>query len=241
MDEVNCDERVRRRCRGPADDRPTDGRAKRSAIYSRIRRTSQSARPCSLQFAFYARVPMPGARARCEVPVKRMFSCRPSREPPAHVACRALVVATLLATATALAQAPASPSGPTDQTRNSKLDATPQELKKIDVKQGTGAEAVAGRPVSVHYTGWLYDPAAPGGKGQKFDSSVDRGAPFDFPLGGGRVIKGWDEGVATMKVGGKRTLIIPPDLGYGARGAAGVIPPNATLIFEVELLNIKPR
>ena len=115
----------------------------------------------------------------------------------------------------------------------------PTELKKIEVKQGTGAEAVSGKPVSVHYTGWLFDPSKPDQKGTKFDSSRDRGQPFSFPLGGGRVIKGWDEGVAGMKVGGQRTLIIPPDYGYGARGAGGVIPPNATLIFDVELLDIK--
>jgi FKBP-type peptidyl-prolyl cis-trans isomerase len=94
---------------------------------------------------------------------------------------------------------------------------------------GTGATAVAGNPVRVHYTGWLTS-------GEKFDSSVDRGQPFSFPLGAGQVIKGWDEGVAGMKVGGKRQLRIPPELGYGARGAGGVIPPNATLIFDVELL-----
>jgi len=88
----------------------------------------------------------------------------------------------------------------------------------------------------VHYTGWLYQDGA---KGKKFDSSVDRGQPFEFPLGQRRVIGGWDEGVATMKVGGKRTLIIPPELGYGARGAGGVIPPNATLIFDIELLDLK--
>jgi peptidylprolyl isomerase len=88
----------------------------------------------------------------------------------------------------------------------------------------------------MHYTGWLYQNDT---KGQKFDSSLDRGQPFEFPIGAGRVIKGWDEGVASMKVGGKRTLIIPPELGYGARGAGGVIPPNATLMFEVELLGVK--
>jgi len=115
----------------------------------------------------------------------------------------------------------------------------PTELKKIDVKQGTGAEATSGKPVVVHYTGWLYDSSKPDQKGQKFDSSRDRGQPFSFPLGGGRVIKGWDEGVAGMKVGGQRTLIIPPAMGYGDRGAGGVIPPNATLIFDVELLEVK--
>jgi len=121
----------------------------------------------------------------------------------------------------------------------SKLDAMPTELQKIDVKQGTGTEATAGKVVVVHYTGWLYDPAKPDSKGAKFDSSRDAGKPFDFPLGGGRVIKGWDQGVAGMKVGGQRTLVIPPGLGYGARGYPGAIPPNATLIFDVELLEVK--
>jgi FKBP-type peptidyl-prolyl cis-trans isomerase FkpA len=120
----------------------------------------------------------------------------------------------------------------------SKLDAQPENLQKIDVTQGNGAEAVAGHDVVVHYTGWLYDPAKPDAHGAKFDSSRDRNAPFTFPLGGGRVIKGWDQGVAGMKVGGQRTLVIPPQLGYGARGAGGVIPPNATLIFDVELLDV---
>ena len=100
-------------------------------------------------------------------------------------------------------------------------------------------QALAGKPVIVHYTGWLYDPAAPGGKGAKFDSSRDRQVPFGFFLGGGKVIKGWDDGVQGMKVGGQRTLIIPPALGYGERGAGGVIPPNATLIFDVELVEVK--
>jgi len=121
----------------------------------------------------------------------------------------------------------------------SKLDAIVTELKKTDLKQGSGAEAIAGRPVRVHYTGWLYDPAAPGGKGAKFDSSLDRKVPFEFVLGAGRVIKGWDQGVQGMKVGGQRTLVIPAALGYGDRGAGGVIPPNATLIFDVELLEVK--
>ena len=119
------------------------------------------------------------------------------------------------------------------------MDATVTMLKKIDTKQGTGAEATKGRPVVVHYTGWLYDPAQPEGKGRKFDSSLDRRDPFVFPLGHGHVIRGWDEGVAGMKVGGKRTLIIPADMGYGARGAGGVIPPNATLVFDVELLEVR--
>ena len=113
------------------------------------------------------------------------------------------------------------------------------DLQKIDTGVGTGSEAVAGRPVSVHYTGWLHDPSKPDNRGKKFDSSVDRGDPFQFHLGGGQVIRGWDEGVAGMKVGGKRTLIIPPEMGYGARGAGGVIPPNATLVFDVELLGVR--
>ena len=104
---------------------------------------------------------------------------------------------------------------------------------------GTGDEAVPGKTVSVHYTGWLFDPAAAENKGRKFDSSRDRGAPFSFRLGAGQVIQGWDEGVKGMKVGGQRTLTIPPEMGYGARGAGGVIPPNATLVFDVELLGVR--
>ena len=113
---------------------------------------------------------------------------------------------------------------------------TASGLQITDTQVGTGASPKTGQTCVMHYTGWLYQNGA---KGQKFDSSVDRGQPFEFPLGLGRVIKGWDEGVASMKVGGKRTLIIPPELGYGARGAGGVIPPNATLMFEVELLGVK--
>jgi FKBP-type peptidyl-prolyl cis-trans isomerase len=112
-------------------------------------------------------------------------------------------------------------------------------LKMIDHKIGTGTEATAGKTVVVHYTGWLFDAAAPDNKGKKFDSSRDRGDPFSFPLGAGRVIQGWDQGVAGMKIGGQRTLVIPPELGYGARGAGGVIPPNATLVFDVELLGVQ--
>lgn len=113
---------------------------------------------------------------------------------------------------------------------------TPSGLKIIDTQAGTGAAPKTGQICVMHYTGWLYENGA---KGKKFDSSVDRGEPFEFPIGAGHVIAGWDEGVATMKVGGKRTLIIPPQLGYGARGAGGVIPPNATLVFDVELLAVK--
>lgn len=112
-------------------------------------------------------------------------------------------------------------------------------LKKIDVRIGKGEEAITGKIVNVHYTGWLFDKAAPDNKGKKFDSSRDRPGNFAFPLGVGRVIRGWDQGVQGMKVGGQRTLIIPPSLGYGARGAGGVIPPNATLVFDVELLGVR--
>ncbi|WP_160121266.1 FKBP-type peptidyl-prolyl cis-trans isomerase [Rhodovarius lipocyclicus] len=107
-----------------------------------------------------------------------------------------------------------------------------------DIKIGTGETATAGRYVAVHYTGWLFDEAAPENKGRKFDSSRDRGDPFRFPLGAGHVIQGWDQGVVGMQVGGQRRLVIPPELGYGARGAGGVIPPNATLVFDVELLEV---
>ncbi len=113
---------------------------------------------------------------------------------------------------------------------------TTSGLKITDSKVGTGAQPQTGQTCVMHYTGWLYENGA---KGAKFDSSVDRGEPFEFRIGMGQVIGGWDEGVATMKAGGKRTLIIPPELGYGARGAGGVIPPNATLIFDVELLDVK--
>ena len=137
----------------------------------------------------------------------------------------AAVLAAMVA-ACAQSQAPAGGGGGGDEVT------TPSGLKYTDVKVGTGAEAKSGQNVSVHYTGTLTD-------GKKFDSSKDRNQPFNFPLGAGRVIKGWDEGVAGMKVGGVRKLIIPASLGYGASGAGGVIPPNATLLFEVELLDVK--
>ena len=112
---------------------------------------------------------------------------------------------------------------------------TPSGLQYEDTVTGAGTEATAGQHVTVHYTGWLYEN---GQAGRKFDSSKDRNDPFVFPLGAGHVIRGWDEGVQGMKVGGTRRLVIPADLGYGARGAGGVIPPNATLLFEVELLKV---
>ncbi|WP_408612003.1 FKBP-type peptidyl-prolyl cis-trans isomerase [Falsiroseomonas oryzae] len=112
-------------------------------------------------------------------------------------------------------------------------------LQMTDITEGTGTMALSGKQVSVHYTGWLFDPAAPETKGRKFDSSRDRGEAFGFRLGAGQVIAGWDRGVAGMRVGGHRRLTIPPEFGYGARGAGGVIPPNATLVFDVELLGVE--
>ncbi|MEO5768097.1 MAG: FKBP-type peptidyl-prolyl cis-trans isomerase [Polyangia bacterium] len=116
------------------------------------------------------------------------------------------------------------------------MTTTASGLQYEDTVPGTGAEAVAGKTCVMHYTGWLWTDGA---KGKKFDSSLDHGSPFSFALGGGQVIKGWDEGVAGMKVGGKRSLLIPAAIGYGARGAGGVIPPNATLLFDVELLDLR--
>jgi FKBP-type peptidyl-prolyl cis-trans isomerase FkpA len=118
------------------------------------------------------------------------------------------------------------------------MTTTASGLQYEDTLVGGGETASAGHQVTVHYTGWLYDAGAPQNRGRKFDSSKDRGDPFDFALGDGEVIRGWDEGVQGMKVGGTRVLTIPPELGYGSRGAGGVIPPNATLVFEVELLGL---
>ena len=124
-----------------------------------------------------------------------------------------------------------------DETKGeSKMIKTPSGLQYEDLRPGTGPSPKAGQTCVMHYTGWLWENNA---RGRKFDSSFDRGQPFEFPLGQGRVIKGWDEGVATMKVGGKRKLLIPPQLAYGPRGMGGVIPPNAMLLFEVELVGIK--
>jgi peptidylprolyl isomerase len=147
------------------------------------------------------------------------------------------------ALAATLAVAPAvaddvkpTPAPEAEKKSESKMKATPSGLQYEDIKEGTGATPKAGQICVMDYTGWLWENGA---KGKKFDSSVDRGTPFEFPIGQGRVIKGWDEGVATMKVGGKRLLLIPAQLGYGSRGAGGVIPPNATLLFEVELIAVK--
>jgi len=142
----------------------------------------------------------------------------------------AIVVVAALTGAVAVATSTSS------MAQGAKTMTTASGLQIADSKVGTGATPKPGQTCVMHYTGWLDEHGA---KGKKFDSSVDRGEPFEFPIGQRRVIAGWDEGVASMKVGGKRTLIIPPALGYGARGAGGAIPPNATLIFEVELLDVK--
>ncbi len=133
------------------------------------------------------------------------------------------------------AAAPAPAAAPSTPTTGSE----PMALQKTDLTPGSGAEIQSGQSALVHYTGWLYDTAAPENKGAKFDSSVDRNEPFEFDVGAGHVIRGWDEGVVGMKVGGKRRLVIPPEMGYGARGAGGVIPPGATLVFDVELVEIR--
>jgi FKBP-type peptidyl-prolyl cis-trans isomerase FkpA len=146
-------------------------------------------------------------------------------------------LAIVVATVTACAQTGAPPA-PAASPSPAAAPAKVTELIRKDTKEGTGKTAEKGKAVSVHYTGWLYDPAAPGQKGKKFDSSLDRKIPFGFILGAGRVIKGWEEGVVGMKEGGQRTLIIPASMGYGDKGAGDVIPPGATLLFEVELLKI---
>jgi FKBP-type peptidyl-prolyl cis-trans isomerase len=148
---------------------------------------------------------------------------------------RNLSIAIAVAIGTASAVLMAIPPGASAQTPG-KTMTTASGLQIIDSTVGTGAAPKPGQICVMHYTGWLYEG---GKKGKKFDSSVDRNEPFEFPIGQRKVIAGWDEGVATMKVGGKRTLIIPPELGYGARGAGGVIPANATLMFDVELLGVK--
>ena len=145
------------------------------------------------------------------------------------------VAAIVFVTAFAGTFAAALPTTATAQELNTTMT-TASGLQITDSKIGTGASPKSGQTCVMHYTGWLYKD---GVKGTKFDSSLDRGDPFEFDIGVGQVIKGWDEGVATMKVGGKRTLVIPAALGYGARGAGGAIPPNATLIFDVELLGVK--
>jgi peptidylprolyl isomerase len=149
---------------------------------------------------------------------------------------RRAVVATMCAGLAAAIAMPIAVATRASAQSAGKAMTTASGLQIIDGQVGTGASPKPGQTCVMHYTGWLYEN---GQKGKKFDSSVDRNEPFEFPIGQRRVIAGWDEGVATMKVGGKRTLIIPPALGYGARGAGGAIPPNATLMFDVELLAVK--
>lgn len=151
---------------------------------------------------------------------------------PEAVAAPKLAPTSAVNSSESIAQATSSETNPMPAENAENVVTTPSGLKYIDIVEGTGAEPQTGQTVIVHYTGTLEN-------GRKFDSSRDRNQPFEFPIGKGRVIKGWDEGLSTMKVGGQRRLIIPPELGYGARGAGGVIPPNATLIFDVELLGIK--
>jgi FKBP-type peptidyl-prolyl cis-trans isomerase FkpA len=152
---------------------------------------------------------------------------------------RSLCPALLCSTAASMAMA-ADQAASTASTASAApaVDAAPQ-VTRIDNVVGTGDTAMVGKTVVVHYTGWLYKPLAANQRGRKFDSSLDNGAPFEFRLGARQVIKGWDQGVVGMKVGGKRTLIIPSSLAYGSRGAGGVIPPDADLIFDVELLQVK--
>jgi peptidylprolyl isomerase len=152
-----------------------------------------------------------------------------------EISMRKLSRATLVAAVLALSFGSVTGMN-TAMAQSAKPVTTASGLQTIDTVVGTGASPRPNQTAVVHYTGWLYTN---GTKGKKFDSSVDRNEPFDFPVGAGRVIKGWDEGVAGMKVGGKRTLIVPPNLGYGASGAGGVIPPNATLMFDVELISLK--
>ena len=153
-----------------------------------------------------------------------MAACSRSEKPASEAAAAP-------AAEVAAAEATTAPATPTPS--GSEI----MDLQKTDLAPGTGAEISSGQTALVHYTGWLYDAAAPENKGKQFDSSVG-GEPFEFPLGAGRVIAGWDQGVVGMKVGGKRRLVIPPVMGYGERGAGGVIPPNATLVFDVELVEI---
>ena len=152
-----------------------------------------------------------------------------------------VLLATAIAAAASAQQPSTQPSSPPATPAAPPAAAAPEETVLVtDVVKGMGDEAFPGMVVIVHYTGWLYDAAAPDHHGRKFDSSRDRGQPLSFPLGSGRVIRGWEQGVPGMKVGGKRSLVIPPSLAYGSRGAGnGVIPPNATLIFDVELLAVE--
>jgi FKBP-type peptidyl-prolyl cis-trans isomerase len=164
-----------------------------------------------------------------------LAACSKSAPPPesASTAAPAPQDAAATSESTASAQTGTAEQGATASS------SAPQKLDMTDIKKGSGPAIQAGQTAVVHYTGWLFSDTAPENKGTKFDSSRDRNQPFPFPLGAGRVIPGWDQGVAGMQVGGQRRLVIPPELAYGATGAGGVIPPNATLVFDVELLAIQ--
>jgi FKBP-type peptidyl-prolyl cis-trans isomerase len=178
-----------------------------------------------------------------------LAACSKSSPPPEPAATDAAPAQETSAAQEAPAAQDASATTTTDSTASAQTgtaepgapasSSAPQKLDMTDIKKGTGPAIKAGQTAVVHYTGWLYAQDAPEQKGTKFDSSHDRNEPFPFPLGAGRVIPGWDQGVVGMQVGGQRRLVIPPELGYGARGAGGVIPPNATLVFDVELLAIQ--
>ena len=159
------------------------------------------------------------------------------RHPLNRPACRLATVLLAAVLGACGSTTPSEPAAPPAAPRPAQPDVA--ELVVSDLRTGTGALAQAGSVVTVHYTGWLYDPKAAETKGTKFDSSRDSGRPFQFQLGAGQVIAGWDQGVAGMKVGGHRRLVIPSSLGYGQRGAGGVIPPGAALVFDVELLDVR--
>jgi FKBP-type peptidyl-prolyl cis-trans isomerase len=182
-----------------------------------------------------------------------LMACNSAKQAPVTTSSQAAAAAAApqaVAPAAAKTVQEASPASPPDAAASAQTgtagpgaaappSSAPAKLDMTDLKTGNGPAIKAGQTAVVHYTGWLYSGTAPDKKGKKFDSSVDRNEPFRFPLGGGQVIPGWDQGVAGMQVGGKRRLVIPPDLAYGDGGAGGVIPPGATLVFDVELLGIE--
>jgi FKBP-type peptidyl-prolyl cis-trans isomerase FkpA len=172
-------------------------------------------------------------------------SCRPTIEPTPRGARRALLIMALAALACAacgrvVTKAPADSSLALTNTAT-RFGANVTDLHIIELEPGSGAEAVPGKFVVVHYTGWLYDPSAPDGRGAQFDSTAGRNVAFGFFLGTGRVIAGWDEGLVGMRVGGQRTLVVPPGMAYGQQGGAGGIPSNATLLFDIELVDVRNR
>jgi FKBP-type peptidyl-prolyl cis-trans isomerase len=189
-----------------------------------------------LMFGLASLVPL--ALSSCSSKQKEASKAATAQEAPADTGHPAATEAPQAAES-GTADAAAAGSAATTESPPPTASAAPMKLEITEIKPGTGPAIKAGQTAVVHYTGWLYSESAPEKKGQKFDSSRDRNDPFPFPLGAGQVIQGWDEGVAGMQVGGQRRLVIPPAMGYGASGAGGVIPPNATLVFDVELLGIK--